>query len=137
MRLLCDTNVILDVALHREPYYTDSLLAISYCEDESVTGMVADTSMTDLFYVTHKALHDKELSYQVLEAALEIFKPVAPTAADIEEAIRERHRDFEDCLLAKIAERENCNYVLTRNIKDFTGDAFEAITPAEFVKLSL
>ena len=137
MRLLCDTNVLLDVVLHREPFYDASYLALSYCEDESVTGLVADTSLTDLFYITHHALHDNELSYQALEAALEILSPVSPTPEDIASAIKERRRDFEDALLAKIAERESCDYLITRNVKDFKGYSFKAISPADFVKLAL
>lgn len=137
MKLLCDTNVLLDVALKRKPFYKTSSLALSYCEDEGVTGLVADTSLTDLFYIVHQALHDNELSYQAIEATLEIFDVVAPTSADINTAVKERHRDFEDCLLAVIAEREQCDYVITRNVKDFEGYSFKAITPSEFVKLSL
>ena len=78
MKLLCDTNVLLDVALHREPYYTSSSLALSYCEDESVIGIITDTTLTDLFYIIHQAVHDNEISYQALEAALEIFNPASP-----------------------------------------------------------
>ena len=137
MKLLCDTNVLLDVALHREPYYKTSALALSYCEDESILGLVADTSLTDFFYIMHQATHDKETSYQAIEAVLEILKSVSPTSEDIESAVKKRHRDFEDCLLAMIAEREGCKYVLTRNIKDFSGYSFKAITPADFVKASI
>ena len=137
MKLLCDTNVLLDVVLHREPYYTASSLALSYCEDESVVGIITDTTLTDLFYIIHQAVHDNEISYQALEAALEIFNPASPVEADIRAAISRRHRDFEDCLLAMVAEQERCDYVLTRNKKDFEGYAFEAITPEELIKLSL
>ena len=49
MKLLCDTIVILDVALHRKPFYAASSLALSYCEDESVAGLISGTSLTDLF----------------------------------------------------------------------------------------
>ena len=137
MKLLCDTNVLLDVALHREPFFDASALALGYCEDESVSGLVADTSLTNLFYIIHHAVHDNEISYQALEATLEVFNAVSPTAADIKSSIARRHRDFEDCLLAIIAEREQCDYVLTRNIKDFMGYSFKPITPEEFVKISL
>ena len=137
MKLLCDTNVLLDVILHREQFYNASYMALKSCEDESVIGLIADTSLTDLFYITHQATHDHEVSYQALEAALEILAPVSPSAAEIASAIKERHRDFEDCLLAKIAEKEQCEYVLTRNVKDFEGYSFRAITPADFVNMEL
>lgn len=137
MKLLCDTNVLLDVALHREPFFQASSLALSSCEDESVVGLVSDTSLTDLFYIIHHAVHDNETSYQALEAVLEIFDSVSPAPEDIRLAISRRHRDFEDCLLAMIAEREHCDYVLTRNIKDFEGYSFKAISPEDFVNMSL
>ena len=72
-----------------------------------------------------------------MEAILDIFRPVYPVSNDIRAAISMRHRDFEDCLLAMIAEREHCDILLTRNVKDFEGCSFKAVEPAEFVKLAL
>lgn len=137
MKLLCDTNVLLDVALHREPYFSASSLALSYCEDESVDGLVSDTTLTDFFYIIHHAVHDNEITYQALEAVLEIFRVISPDEEDVDSAIKKRHRDFEDCILAMVAEREHCEFVLTRNPKDFEGHSFKAVTPREFVEMSL
>lgn len=137
MKLLCDTNVLLDVALHREPFFTASMLALSACENESVYGMVADISLSDLYYIVKRAFHDSATAYEAVEATLEILHAVSPSSEEIAAAIAKRHREFEDGLLAGIAEREECDYLITRNVKDFEGYSFTAITPSDFIKLSL
>lgn len=137
MKLLFDTNVLLDAALHREPYFKTSSLAIRYCEDESVIGIVGTNSLTDFFYIMHHAVHNKDIAYEALEALIEIFRPASPDPEDINTALKIRHRDFEDCLLALIAEREQCDYIVTRNGKDFKDFSVKAISPSDFVKMSL
>lgn len=137
MKLLCDTNVLLDVALHREPFFNASMLALSNCEDESVYGMVADISLSDLYYIVKHAFHDSEIAYEAIDAALEVLHPVSPNSEDIASAIKKKRPEFEDGLLAAFAEREQCDYLLTRNVKDFKGYNFKAITPSDFINKAL
>lgn len=48
-----------------------------------------------------------------------------------------RWADFEDCLVARCAEKIKADYIITRNVKDFRDSAVEAITPEElFARLA-
>lgn len=60
MKLIYDTNIVLDVMLKRDPYYTDSAVALNLSEQGDVEGIIAVTSLTDIFYITHKKTHDKD-----------------------------------------------------------------------------
>ena len=41
--------------------------------------------------------------------------------------------DYEDAIIDSIASRENAQYIITRNKKDFEYSKVKAITPKEFL----
>lgn len=61
MKLLIDTNVILDVLLHREVFFDNSFSVMQLVEKDNFEGYISASSITDIFYVVNKKLKDKEL----------------------------------------------------------------------------
>lgn len=51
MRLLFDTNIILDIALKREPHYKDSASVIKKVDNNLYLGFKSVTTVTDIYYV--------------------------------------------------------------------------------------
>ena len=49
-------------------------------------------------------------------------------------ALKARWDDFEDCLVAYGAEKVSADYIITRNVKDFSQSRIEAITPEELFR---
>jgi hypothetical protein len=45
--------------------------------------------------------------------------------------------DFEDAVVAAMAQAGACDYIVTRNVQDFTGSPVPAITPMDFLALLL
>jgi hypothetical protein len=43
--------------------------------------------------------------------------------------------DFEDAVVASVAEAAKSDYVVTRNVSDFTGSPVPALTPTDFLAL--
>ena len=56
MKILVDTNVILDVILHRDPFYDDSRAVYNLFERRKCTGCVSYSTITDIFYLARKEL---------------------------------------------------------------------------------
>ena len=135
MKLIYDTNIVLDVMLKRDPYYTDSAVALNLSEQGDVEGIIAVTSLTDIFYITHKKTHDKDKAYDAMEIIRDVLTVCDVTGDSAEEAIDERSRDFEDELIAKTALKAGCDYILTRNVKDYAKSPVKAITPKELIKI--
>jgi len=52
MNVLIDTNVILDVLLHREPFHEDAARIITLSENDKINGFVSASAITDIFYIT-------------------------------------------------------------------------------------
>lgn len=134
MKIMVDTNIIIDVLLEREPFSEDSCRLLFLCENHTVDGFVSASSITDIFYLVRKHTHSTELAYKAVGKVLEIVKVCSVTNNDVLTAFQKKAKDFEDCLMAVCAKSINCDYVVTRNGKDFEGFDIPTIAPTDFLK---
>lgn len=51
MKIMCDTNVIIDVLLEREPFVENSCSVLSLCERHKIDGFVPASSLTFIYYL--------------------------------------------------------------------------------------
>ena len=66
MKIMCDTNIILDVLLEREPFAEDSCRVLGLCEERKIDGYVSASSVTDIYYLVRKYTHSSELAYHAV-----------------------------------------------------------------------
>lgn len=131
---MCDTNVVLDVLLDREPFVQDSYKILSLCEEHRIHGLVSASSITDIYYLTRKYTHSTELAYRAIGKLLEIVKVCSVTNNDVLVAYQKKAKDFEDCLLATCAKSIGCDFIITRNKRDFEEFDIPLLTPTELLK---
>lgn len=134
MKIMCDTNIIIDVLLDREPFADDSCKVLSLCEEHRLEGFVSASSVTDIYYLVRKHTHSTELAYKAIGKLLEIAKVCSVTNDDILTAFQRKAKDFEDCLVATCAKSIRCNYIITRNKKDFEEFDIPLLTPSELLQ---
>ena len=134
MKIMCDTNVILDVLLEREPFVEDSCKLLRLCEEHRVDGFVSASSVTDIFYLVREHTHSIDLAYKAVGKLLEIVKVCSVTNDDVLTAFQRRAKDFEDCLVATCAKSIHCESIITRNKKDFEEFGILLLTPTEFLQ---
>ena len=134
MKIMCDTNIILDVLLEREPFVEDSYKVLSLCEKHLIDGFVSASSITDIYYLVRKYTHSTKLAYQAIGKLLEIVKVCSVTNNDVLMAFQKGARDFEDCLVATCAKSICCDYIITRNKKDFEEFDLPLLTPTELLR---
>ncbi|MCM1496785.1 MAG: PIN domain-containing protein [Bacteroides sp.] len=135
MKIMCDTNIIIDVLLEREPFFNDSYQILQLCEERSLDGFVSASCITDIFYLVRKYTHSTETAYNAIGKVLEIIKVCSVTNDDILLAFQQKSKDFEDCLVAVCAKSIRCDYIITRNQKDFEDFRIPLLTPAELLQL--
>jgi predicted nucleic acid-binding protein len=131
---MIDTNILLDVLLEREPFFSSSKAVLQLCESKKVYGFLSASSATDIFYITRKALQSTELAYQALGSILDIVKVLTVTNEDVLSAYMQRAADFEDCLLATCAKSNKCSAIVTRNKKDFLAFDITLLSPEELLE---
>lgn len=132
MRILFDTNIILDIALNRNPYFIESSQAFRSIDRKNVQGYSSANTITDIYYIAKRQVgHDTAISF-IIEL-ISIVDIVGIDKAIIIDAVNLDFKDFEDAIQAASAEFAGIDYILTRNLSDFTLSQVPAISPSEFL----
>lgn len=132
MRLLIDTNILLDVLMKREPHFQDSALIWKLCETDSAEGFVSSLTIANLIYVMRKELNPEKTG-EVIQKLKLIFRLADLCVSDISRAAELKWEDFEDAVQSATAERIHADCIITRNVRDFRESRVIAFTPAEYL----
>jgi predicted nucleic acid-binding protein len=135
MKLYFDTNIIIDILKNREPFFENSNKIFMLVAEEKIEGIVGTSTITDIYYLIRKQYADTETAVKFIFDILEIIKPVDTLVNDIFSAAELGFADFEDAVIAAIAQREKADYIITRNTKDYSKSPVLAIAPDEFLVL--
>ena len=134
MRVMIDTNILLDVLIHRDEFYNNSKAVLSLCEERTIQGFTSASAITDIFYITRKALGSVEETYKVISSILNIVRVLTVTNDDVLNAFQVNAKDFEDCLMATCALSNKCDGIVTRNKKDFLSFGVTLFSPEELLQ---
>lgn len=132
MKVLIDTNIILDVLCKRPAFYEDSAKIFKLCEVKKISGVISALSIPNIMYILRKEL-DADKTREILDSLMLIFSVADLKADDLKKAVDMRFKDYEDAIQSACATRIKANYIVTRNIKDFSESKVTAIKPAELL----
>ncbi len=133
MKVLIDTNIILDVFCKRPDFYEDSAKVFKLCEVKRISGVISALSIPNIMYILRKEL-DAKKTKEILDNLSLIFSIADLKADDLKKAADMEFKDFEDAVQSACAARIKANYIITRNIRDFTMSKVAAIKPTELLK---
>lgn len=134
MNILIDTNIIIDYIAERKPYFEDSRLILESCKLEKINGCVSSQSIADIFYILRKSFSEKERR-SILVAICKILEVESVDKNKLILALENSlFKDFEDCLQYHCAKSFRADYIITRNISDFSGSDIPCILPSDFCK---
>lgn len=133
MRLLIDTNVLIDFYGRREPYChdVDKLLVAQAFGD--VELWASAKSFTDVFYVLKPAIGVEALQGMFL-SSLEELRVCSIAREDVMAAARESWPDFEDCLVNRAAQKVKADRIITRDARGFTRSPVKAQSADDFLR---
>lgn len=130
MKILIDTNVILDVLCSRSEFLEDALRVFRYCEAKQITGYLSALSVPNIVYIMRREL-DRNRIKEILGTLTSIFTVADLRETDLIRAANLDFSDYEDALQSVCASRIKADYIVTRNIKDFKNSRVPAIKPSE------
>lgn len=133
-KLLFDINVILDVALRRQPHFEASAALWAAIEMGKAEGLVSGHAATTLYCLLAQA-HGKAAARQSLALLMRLFAIAAIDGATIHEALDSGAGDFENAVTAAAAHRAGCDFIATRAPRDFRGCKVRALSPAALLPL--
>jgi len=132
MNILIDTDILLDVAIAREPFVEYSSAVLDLIEQNEAQGFIAWHSLSNFYYLTAPSSGSKKTKTFIKE--LLSFIDVAPVnTLSAEFALSLNVPDFEDALQIASAKECNANFIVTRNLKHYKKSPIKALTPKEFL----
>jgi len=134
MTVLIDTNVVLDVLLNSAGFIENSRSLLDLAEQKRFTGYISASAVTDIFYISQKKL-GKKAAREAIKHLLHIYYPATVTDKDIYKALDLTWDDFEDSVQFTVGEGLSADYIVTRNIKDFSSGHIPAVTPEQFMQI--
>jgi predicted nucleic acid-binding protein len=132
VNVFVDSNVILDVLLHREPFYKDSRAVYDLVELHEINGCISSSGITDIFYIAHRELKDTGKVYALLDTLAADFTIAPVLESTIKDALALRWKDFEDAVQFTAARESGAVYIITRNMTGYATAAIPCMTPAAF-----
>lgn len=134
-KILIDTNVLLDYLLERDQFFEDAKEVILTCTDGKVKGCIAAHSIPNMFFILRKDYNLKERR-EVLLNLCKIFDVEGIDKSKLISGLsNEDFSDFEDCLQMECAKSYGADYIVTRNVLDYTTSEIKAITPKDYLKI--
>jgi predicted nucleic acid-binding protein len=133
MKVLIDTNVIIDVFTKREPFCESSTAILKLSDKRNMTLLITVSQTTDISYLLTRQLKDTTRARAFVKHIGDNLMLVDVTVSDYKNAIASEMFDFEDALLAQCAARAKADWIITRNTKDFADSPIPAIIPEDFL----
>lgn len=130
-----DTNVILDLNLKCEPFYSDAIQF--FAASGHFNFFTSSLSIANAFYLVERAYNTLQAKHDMEKICghLRIIQVIESIVHQALQSLFKEFRDFEDAIqyYCPIAERMEC--IITQNEKDFRNAALPVYSPGKFSKL--
>ncbi len=133
MRVLFDTNVVLDVLLEREPHVEVAEKVVALVDNRRIEGFICATAATTLYYVGAKVLGLRAV-HEHLRMLLGIFEVAVVDGAVLRRALDTTgFTDYEDAVVHEAAQSAGCGAIVTRDATGFAKATIPVFQPVELL----
>ena len=132
MRILFDTNVILDVLLDREPFSSTAAKLFSEVETGNISGYVCATTITTLHYLARKVMGAASAKEEINKLTM-LFEVAPVNRAVLDAALLSEFKDFEDAVVHEAAWYQGVQGIVTRDLNGFKKSKINVYSPEELL----
>lgn len=132
MKVLLDTNVVLDVLLPRGQWLAEAEGIWQANLDGHLLGYVTASSLTDIYYITRR-LTSSATARQVVRLCLDSLEVLTVDRGSLEAAYAIADTDFEDSLQVVSAARHGLDAIVTRDPAGFANAPINILSPGELI----
>ena len=136
MKVLFDTNVIMDVLLDRQPHAVTAVALLAAVEQDRVDGYLCANSVTTIDYLITKTL-SRVAAGVAVRNLLSLFAVAEVNRTTLLVALDLGFGDFEDAVLYQSGLAAGVDAVVTRNGRDFKQANLPIYSPGELYGLLL
>ncbi len=133
MRVLLDTDVVLDVILGCEPFAKEAAEILDLSEQGAFDAYVSAITPLNVFYVARKARTKADLR-QAVHGLLQTVCVCTIDESVLANAFTLSFQDYEDAVQHCCATANNLEGIVTRNLKDYKNATLPVFSPADFLR---
>jgi len=133
VKVLLDTNIVLDLLLGRKPFDSLAQEIFIQIEQKKIEGFLAPTSITTIYYLLNRQL-DKKTSNDAIKTLLEMFKITKLDKEVLINSLENNGIDFEDSVIYTSGAFSDIDIIITRDKKGFKNSKIDVLSPSEFLK---
>ena len=134
MRVLVDTNVVLDYLGANQGFTDAAEKVFELSEKRNDIKFVSSSAITDIIYVLRRAVKDMEIVRQKYKGFRNKISILSVTEQEIDKAFSRNWKDFEDAVQYTVAESNGVDCIIIRNKNDFEEDGIPCYSPTEFIE---
>jgi predicted nucleic acid-binding protein len=133
-RVFIDTDIILDVALAREPFFPSSKLILAMAENNLILGNVSYNCIANVYYILRKSGGDFA-AREFISSLIGYLTVISINHQNVIDALKSKFYDFEDALQNYSAIENQCEFIVTRNVNDYKNSNIKVMLPNVFARL--
>ena len=133
MRVLFDTNVILDVLLARIPHVAPATALLDRVSARTLDGLLGATTVTTIHYLATKTVGPRAAQGHI-RTLLSMFEVAPVTRAVLTDALNLKFADYEDAVLHEAARHAGAEAIVTRDAKGFSRGRLKLYAPDELLR---
>jgi predicted nucleic acid-binding protein len=133
MRVLFDSDVVLDLLLERAPFAQDAAALFELHEQGRLDGYISGVTVVNVFYVTRK-LKDSDTARLAVEELLKTLGVCPVDRNVLADAQRLPFSDYEDAVQHACAAAGGLEAIVTRNLEDYKNAALPVFSPGGLLK---
>jgi predicted nucleic acid-binding protein len=132
MRVLLDTDVVLDVVLAREPFAQASVQLFKLHEQGKIDAYIAAITPINVFYITRK-IKGGATARQAVDLLLSSLAVCPLSHGVLDEAYKLPFADYEDAVQHASATANGLDTIVTRDINDYKNATILVLSPTDFL----
>lgn len=137
MRIFWDTNVLVDLLLVRRPFYEAASTILSMSEENDWQIIVSSLSVMNANYICcERGKMPKDMWERKILGLSSLITICSLDSDNILNSCFTGWNDFEDCVQNNCALQNRCDYIITRNIKDFQLSSIHVLEPDDFILMN-
>lgn len=131
-KVFIDTDVILDVAFARDPFFSASKIILAMAENNIIIGAISSNCVANIYYILRKAGGNSQ-ARKFISTIVKYITVITIDHKNVLDALKSKFSDFEDALQHDSAIEHQCEYIITRNIEDYKNAEIPVLLPEEFI----
>ncbi len=133
IKIFIDSDIILDLLIKRNEYQGAAELFTKLANHE-ISGFTSPIVFANVHYILAK-YEGKKKSIINLRKLRKLLSILTINEEIIDEALSSDAKDFEDSIQYLASEKNNIDFIITRNEKDYRESKLPVLSASEFLKI--